>query len=70
MVNNIDLSEFCTTSKAKAQILNGQKDLELFKLENKQGIRVLVKMAVGNKCPRCWKIFEESCNRCKNAKIT
>ena len=70
LVKNIDLSEFCITSKAKAQILNGQKDLELFKLENIQGIRVLVKKAVGNKCPRCWKIFEESCNRCKNAKIT
>ena len=70
LVKNIDLSEFCITSKAKAQILNGQKDLELFKLENIQGIGVLVKKAVGNKCPRCWKIFEESCNRCKNAKIT
>ena len=70
LVQNIDLSEFCITSKAKAQILNGQKDLELFKLENIQGIGVLVKKAVGNKCPRCWKIFEESCNRCKNAKIT
>ena len=70
LVKNIDLSEFCITSKAKAQILNGQKDLELFKLENIQGIAVLVKKAVGNKCPRCWKIFEESCNRCKNAKIT
>ena len=70
LVKNIDLSEFCITSKAKAQILNGQKDLELFKLENIQGIGVLVKRAIGNKCPRCWKIFEESCNRCKNAKIT
>ena len=70
LVKNIDLSEFCITSKAEAQILNGQKDLELFKLENIQGIGVLVKKAVGNKCPRCWKIFEESCNRCKNAKIT
>ncbi len=70
LVKNIDLSEFCITSKSKAQILNGQKDLELFKLENIQGIGVLVKKAVGNKCPRCWKIFEESCNRCKNAKIT
>ena len=70
LVKNIDLSEFCITSKAKVQILNGQKDLELFKLENIQGIGVLVKKAVGNKCPRCWKIFEESCNRCKNAKIT
>ena len=69
LVKNIDLSEFCITSKAKAQILNGQKDLELFKLENIQGIGVLVKKAVGNKCPRCWKIFEEFCNRCKNAKI-
>ena len=70
LVKNIALSEFCITSKAKAQILNEQKDLELFKLENIQGIGVLVKKAVGNKCPRCWKIFEESCNRCKNAKIT
>ena len=70
LVKNIDLSEFCITSKAKAQILNGQKDLELFKLENIQGIGVLVKKAAGNKCPRCWKIFEESCYRCKNVKIT
>ena len=65
----MDLSEFCITSKAKAKILNEQKDLELFKIENIQGIGVLVKKAAGNKCPRCWKIFKESCNRCKNAKI-
>ena len=70
LVKNIDLSEFCITSKAKAQILNEQKKLELFKLENIKGIEVLVKKAVGNKCPRCWKIFEKSCDRCQNAKIT
>ena len=65
----MDLSEFCITSKANAKILNGQKNLKLFKLENIQGIEVLVKKAVGNKCPRCWKIIEKSCDRCKNAKI-
>ena len=70
LVKNIDLSEFCITSKAKVQILDGQKDLKLFKLENIQGIEVLVKKAIGNKCPRCWKVFEKSCNRCENAKIT
>ena len=69
LVKNIDLSEFCITSKAKAQILNGQKDLKLFKLENIQGIEILVKKAIGNKCERCWKVFEKSCNRCENAKI-
>ena len=70
LVKDMDLSEFCITSKAKAKILNEQKDLKLFKIENIQGIGVLVKKAAGNKCPRCWKIFKESCNRCKNAKIT
>ena len=57
-------------TKAKAQILNGKKNLKLFKLENIKGIEVMVKKAVGYKCPRCWKIFEKSCNRCKNVKIT
>ena len=70
LVKNIDLSEFCITSKAKVKILNEKKNLELFKLENIKGIEVLVKKAAGNKCPRCWKIFEKSCDRCQNAKIT
>jgi isoleucyl-tRNA synthetase len=49
--NNIDFSELCITSSAIVE----QSDIE----------EVIVKTtkAEGNKCPTCWKINEEKCER-------
>jgi len=38
-------------------------------LKNIPGIKVLVKKAEGNKCPRCWKIVKNKCIRCEDAKV-
>ena len=51
----IDFSELCITSEAKIKEVN----LEM--------ITAHASKAEGNKCPRCWKIFEKSCQRCENA---
>ena len=29
-------------------------------------IKIEVNKAKGNKCPRCWKILENNCDRCSN----
>ena len=57
IVQDIDFSELCITSSAT--------------LEKNTSEEILVKTtkAEGNKCPRCWKIFQTSCKRCENAKI-
>ena len=39
-------------------------DENIFKLDELKGIRVLVKKAEGEKCPRCWKIFPGICESC------
>ena len=38
-------------------------DDKIFKLDNLDNIKVLVKKAKGEKCPRCWKILESPCER-------
>ena len=57
IVQAIDFSALCITSSAT--------------LEKNTSEEILVKTtkAEGNKCPRCWKIFQTSCKRCENAKI-
>ena len=64
VVENFDLSESFITSKAEAEIIN--KDSNLFELEEVKDVKVLVKKAEGKKCPRCWKIFPGSCERCES----
>ena len=39
-------------------------DKNLFELDAIEGIKVIVKKAQGEKCPRCWKIFQGPCVRC------
>ena len=58
---NIDLSEYFITSKAEAKPLNDND--ELFKVDGVDNIKALVKKAKGEKCSRCWKILETSCER-------
>ena len=52
LLKNLDLAEFLITSKA-----------EKFLSQNKE-MKIEVYKAKGNKCPRCWKILEQSCIRC------
>ena len=51
---NTDFAELCITSKAK------------IKKDNLKEISASTKKAVGNKCPVCWKINENKCERHSN----
>ena len=62
VIKDFDLSENFITSKAEAKKLDNKDNL--FILDEITNIKVLVQKAKGKKCPRCWKIFEESCKRC------
>ena len=53
LLEGLDLEEYFITSKAK-------------KIKNTDSkLRVVVKKAIGSKCPRCWKIIENKCLRCE-----
>jgi isoleucyl-tRNA synthetase len=56
-----DLSEIFICSEAKAEIFSNQKDL--FSLKDIDGVAVKILKAHGKKCPRCWKILENPCDR-------
>jgi len=57
----VNLSEYTITSKAEAKPMTN--DDKLFRLDNVDNVKVLVKKAEGEKCSRCWKILEEPCER-------
>ena len=52
LLKDLDLAEYFITSKAEKVLINDDK------------IKIEVNKAKGNKCPRCWKILEQSCIRC------
>ena len=54
LLENLDLAEYFITSKAQK-----------IKSQNKNEIKIEVTKAKGEKCPRCWKIFETKCDRCQ-----
>ena len=62
IVKDFDLSENFITSKAEAKKIINNKDL--FQLDEIKDVKVMVRKAEGEKCPRCWKIFPEPCVRC------
>jgi isoleucyl-tRNA synthetase len=62
VVKNFNLSENFITSKAEAKKMDSNSNL--FKLNDEENVKVLVKKAAGEKCPRCWKIFPHPCKRC------
>ena len=51
LLDNLDLSEYFITSKAKKILSENNK------------IRIEVKKSSGSKCSRCWKILEKKCSR-------
>ena len=59
---DVNLSEYLITSKAEVKPM--VKDNNLFKLNEVDDIKVLVKKAQGEKCSRCWKILGNPCERC------
>ena len=56
LLKNIDLAEYLITSKAEKE------------LSEVKEMKIQVNKAKGQKCPRCWKILEKSCNRCFSLK--
>ena len=62
IAKDFDLSENFITSKAEAKKM--VNDNNLFRLDEIENIKVLVKKAEGEKCNRCWKIFPHPCERC------
>jgi len=61
LCKDFNLSEYFITSKAETQqMINDDK---LFKLNDVENVKILVKKAKGEKCSRCWKILENPCER-------
>ncbi len=56
LLKNVDLAEYLITSKAEKE------------LSEVKEMKIQVNKAKGQKCPRCWKILEKSCNRCSSLK--
>ena len=54
LLEGIDLAEYFITSKA-----------EKIKSFEKEELSIKVTKSSGVKCPRCWKILESNCERCK-----
>jgi len=54
LFKNLDLAEYLITSKAEKIMSEEVKT------------KIEVNKARGSKCPRCWKILENKCNRCSN----
>jgi isoleucyl-tRNA synthetase len=68
-MNDTNLAELSITSGA--QLIIAQPPAEAFTLEDVAGAGVIVTIASGQKCSRCWKVLEEVaqspdnlCNRC------
>ena len=60
--DKIDLSDFLVCSSV--ELNNGAIKKQLKSLDGIEDIQILVEKATGKKCERCWKIFENECERC------
>ena len=56
LLEGIDLAEYFITSKAEKIISKNNEELKI-EVSKSQGI----------KCPRCWKILDNKCERCEKA---
>jgi isoleucyl-tRNA synthetase len=54
ILKDLDLAEYLITSKAEKE------------LSQNEDMKIEVIKAKGNKCPRCWKILEQRCDRCSD----
>ena len=69
--NTVDMAELAITSDLVVD--TGAAPSDAFTLEDVAGVAVVVGMAEGGKCERCWKIMQEVtesqvvCNRCADA---
>ena len=61
LIKDINLPEYFIISKIKVKPMTDND--KLFKLEDIDNVKVLVKKAKGKKCARCWKILETPCER-------
>jgi len=52
---DVDLPEICITSAAT--LVQGEAMAEAFRLDDVQGVAVVVRQAQGRKCARSWKIL-------------
>ena len=66
--DKINLSDFLVCSSV--EINNQAKKKELKSLDGIDGIQILVEKAKGTKCERCWKIFENGCERCQKISLS
>ena len=66
--DKINLSDFLVCSSV--EINNQAKKNELKSLDGIDGIQILVEKAKGTKCERCWKIFENGCERCQKISLS
>ena len=57
LLSGIDLQEYLIVSKATLSLDEKIEDMN-----------ITVKLAVGDKCSRCWKIVKGKCERCETAK--
>ena len=57
LLSGIDLQEYLIVSKATLSLDEKIEDMN-----------ITVKLAVGDKCSRCWKIVRGKCERCETAK--
>ncbi len=60
--SKINLSDFLICSSV--ELNNEVKKKQSKSLEGFEDIQILVEKAKGKKCTRCWKIFENKCERC------
>ena len=72
LIESIDIDEIAIVSKS--EIVEGSNIKGAYKEDSVEGIEIVVSKAKGNKCVRCWKIFdnfvytseEPLCERCTN----
>ena len=57
-MEGLDLADYFITSQAKKSKNNNKSD----------ETKIIVKKTEGNKCPRCWKILINKCERCEKVK--
>lgn len=73
-VSDFDVADLCITSGIT--FVDGDAPADAHRLEDVEGIAVVIEKASGDKCERCWKVLDEvgsnpdhptACNRCADA---